>query len=114
MEVPKEWKGTPEQWEAVIETFRRLAETIKEVGQKIVNNFGEFYKEMGKAMAAPEIRRRIKKARRQQAIRDRQQQLERSRKRQQLAAANANKSNNWRRLHGIHARRKHKKHKRKN
>ena len=40
--------------------------------------------------------------------------VERSRKRQQLAAANTDKSNNWRRLHGLCTRRKYKKHAKKN
>lgn len=51
---------------------------------------------------------------RQQSIRDRKKQLERSRKRQQLTAANTDKSNNWRRLHGLCTRRKYKKHAKKN
>lgn len=40
--------------------------------------------------------------------------LERSQKRQQLTAANTDKSNNWRRLHGLCTRRKYKKHAKKN
>ena len=47
-------------------------------------------------------------------IRDRKKQLERSQKRQQLTAANTDKSNNWRRLHGLCTRRKYKKHAKKN
>lgn len=113
MEVPKEWKGTAKQWDTVIEAFGKAAEAIKEAGQQIVNGFRELYKAMGEAMAAPEIRQRIEKERRQQSIRNRRQQLERIRKRQQLAAENADKSNNWRRLHGLHARRKNRKHQRK-
>lgn len=65
-------------------------------------------------MTDPKLKRLIKKAKRQQSIRDRRQQLERSRVRQQLAEENKDKSNNWRRLHGLPARRKikkyHKKH----
>lgn len=45
---------------------------------------------------------------------DGKKQLERSRKRQQLAAVNTDKSNNWRRLHGLCTRRKYKKHAKKN
>lgn len=45
---------------------------------------------------------------------ERKKQLERSRKRQQLAAVNTDKSNNWRRLHGLCTRRKYKKHAKKN
>jgi len=50
--------------------------------------------------------KRLKKAVRQQSIRDKRQQLERSRRRQQLLAENKDKSNNWRRLHGLPTRRK--------
>lgn len=42
------------------------------------------------------------------------ERLERSQKRQQLTAANTDKSNNWRRLHGLCTRRKYKKHAKKN
>ena len=83
-EVPKEWNGTPEEWNAVVEAFGRIAKAIQEAGRQIVNSFSEFYK--------------------------RKKQLERSRKRQQLTAANTDKSNNWRRLHGLCTRRKYKKH----
>lgn len=86
-EVPKEWNGTPEEWNAVVEAFGRIAKAIQEAGRQIVNSFSEFYKR-----------------------RDRKKQLERSRKRQQLAAVNTDKSNNWRRLHGLCTRRKYKKH----
>lgn len=103
-EVPKEWKGTPEEWSAVVEAFGRIAKAIQEAGRQIVNSFSEF--SMGNEQA--------KKRLRQQSIRDRKKQLERSRKRQQLAAANTDKSNNWRRLHGLCSRRKYKKHAKKN
>ena len=86
-EVPKEWKGTPEEWNAVVEAFGRIAKAIQKAGRQIVNSFL-----------------------RQQSIRDRKKQLERSQKRQQLTAANTDKSNNWRRLHGLCTRRKYKKH----
>ena len=90
-EVPKEWNGTPEEWNAVVEAFGRIAKAIQKAGRQILNSFL-----------------------RQQSIRDRKKQLERSRKRQQLTAANTDKSNNWRRLHGLCTRRKYKKHAKKN
>lgn len=90
-EVPKEWNGTPEEWNAVVEVFGRIAKAIQKAGRQIVNSFL-----------------------RQQSIRDRKKQLERSQKRQQLTAANTDKSNNWRRLHGLCTRRKYKKHAKKN
>lgn len=90
-EVPKEWNGTPEEWNAVVEAFGRIAKAIQKAGRQIVNSFL-----------------------RQQSIRDRKKQLERSQKRQQLTAANTDKSNNWRRLHGLCTRRKYKKHAKKN
>ena len=110
MEVPKEWKGTPEEWNAVVEAFGRIAKAIQEAGRQIVNSFSELYKRMAAAMGNEQAKKRL----RQQSIRDRKKQLERSRKRQQLAAANTDKSNNWRRLHGLCTRRKYKKHAKKN
>lgn len=109
MEAPKEWKGTPEQWNGVIEAFGNLVVAIKEAFKPIVKSFQELYSSLYDVTANPELKRLIKKAKRQQSIRDRRQQLERSRKRQQLAAVNKDKSNNWRRLHGLPARRKVKK-----
>lgn len=105
-EVPKEWKGTPEEWNAVVEAFGRIAKAIQEAGRQIVNSFSEFYKRMAEAMGSEQAKKRL----RQQSIRDRKKQLERSRKRQQLATANTDKSNNWRRLHELCTRRKYKKH----
>ena len=108
-EVPKEWKGTPEEWGAVVEAFGRIAKAIQEAGRQIVNSFSELYKRMAEAMGNEQTKKQL-----QQSVRDRKKQLERSQKRQQLAAANADKSNNWRRLHGLCARRKYKKHAKKN
>ena len=82
-EVPKEWKGTPEEWSAVVEAFGRIAKAIQEAGRQIVNSFSELYKRMAAAMGNEQVKKRL----RQQSIRDRKKQLERSRKRQQLAAA---------------------------
>lgn len=102
-EVPKEWTGTPEDWNTVVEI-------IQEAAKQIVNSFEELYKIVAEAIGD----KRAKKYIRQQFIRDRKEQLERSRKRQQLAAANTDKPNNWRRLHGLCTRRKYKKHAKKN
>lgn len=99
MEAPKEWKGTAEQWNGVIEAFENLAIAIREAFKPIVKTFQELYSSLRDVTTDPELKRLIKKAKRQQSIRDRQQ----------LAAANKDKSNNWRRLHGLPARRKAKK-----
>lgn len=114
MEIPNEWKGTLEQWNRVIEAFGDLAVAIKEAFKPIIKSFQELYCSLSDVMTDPKLKRLIKKAKRQQSIRDRRQQLEKSRVRQQLAEENKDKSNNWRRLHGLPARRKikkyHKKH----
>lgn len=78
-EVPKEWNGTPEEWNAVVEAFGRIAKAIQEAGRQIVNSFSEFYKRMAAATGNEQAKKRL----RQQSIRDRKKQLERSRKRQQ-------------------------------
>lgn len=103
MEVPKEWKGTPEQWNGVIEAFGNLVVAIREAFKPIVKSFQELYSSLYDVIANPELKRLIKKAKRQQSIRDKRQQLERSRRRQQLLEANKDKSNNWKRLHGLPA-----------
>lgn len=95
MEVPKEWKGTPEQWDRVIEAFGNLVVAIREAFKPIVKSFQELYSSLYDVTANPELKRLIKKAKRQQ--------LERSRRRQQLLEANKDKSNNWKRLHGLPA-----------
>lgn len=103
MEAPKEWKGTPEQWDRVIEAFGNLAVAIREGFKPIIKTFQELYSSLYDVTANPELKRLIKKAKRQQSIRDKRQQLERSRRRQQLLEANKDKSNNWKRLHGLPA-----------
>lgn len=103
MEAPKEWKGTPEQWNGVIEAFGNLVVAIKEAFKPIVKSFQELYSSLYDVTANPELKRLIKKAKRQQSIRDKRQQLERSRRRQQLLEVNKDKSNNWKRLHGLPA-----------
>lgn len=106
MEVPKEWKGTPEQWDRVIEAFGNLIVAIREAFKPIVKSFQELYSSLYDVTANPELKRLIKRAKRQQSIRDKRQQLERSRRRQQLLEANKDKSNNWKRLHGLPAARR--------
>lgn len=86
MEAPKEWKGTPEQWDGVIEAFGNLAVAIREAFKPIVKTFQELYSSLYDVTTNPELKRLIKKA-----------------KRQQLLELNKDKSNNWKRLHGLPA-----------
>jgi hypothetical protein len=50
--------------------------------------------------------KKAKKELRQREIRDRQKQIIRARQRQQLLCENQDKSNNWKRIHGLPATRK--------
>ena len=50
--------------------------------------------------------KKAKKELRQREIRDRQKQIIRSRRRQQLLCENQDKSNNWKRIHGLPTTRK--------
>lgn len=50
--------------------------------------------------------KKAKKELRQREIRDRQKQIIRSRRRQQLLRENQDKNNNWKRIHGLPATRK--------
>ena len=50
--------------------------------------------------------KKAKKELRQREIRDRQKQIIRARQRQQLLRENQDKSNNWKRIHGLPATRK--------
>lgn len=50
--------------------------------------------------------KKAKKELRQREIRDRQKQIIRSRRRQQLLRGNQDKSNNWKRIHGLPTTRK--------
>lgn len=50
--------------------------------------------------------KKAKKELRQREIRDRQKQIIRARQRQQLLRENQNKSNNWKKIHGLPATRK--------
>lgn len=100
-EIPEQWAGTAEQWNEIKEAFENLTIAIAEAFKPIIKTFKELYSSLSDVMTDPELKRLIKKAARQQSIRD---------KRQQLLAENKDKSNNWRRLHGLPARRKIKKH----
>lgn len=90
--------------------FRDMLNRISEAGKPVIKTFNDLYSELAAALGNKEVKKYL----RQQSIRDRRQQLERSRKRQQLLAENKDKSSNWRRLHGLPAKRKirkpHKKH----
>lgn len=88
------------------QTIREALKKISEESKPLIKSWNDLYYELAEALGNREAKKRL----RQQSIRDKRQQLERSRKRQQLLAENKDKSNNWRRLHGLPARRKIKKH----
>lgn len=88
---------------------RAIREALKKISEEsapLIKSWNDLYYSMAAALGDKEAKKRI----RQQSIRDKRQQLERSRKRQRLLAENKDKSNNWRRLHGLPARRKIRKH----
>lgn len=80
------------------EALNRMIEASKPV----IKTFNDLYNELAAALG----NKKVKKYLRQQSIKDRQQQLQRSIKRQQLLKENQDKTNNWLRLHGLPARRK--------
>lgn len=82
--------------------IRDMINRISEAGKPVIKSFNDLYNELAVALGNEEIKKQL----RQQSIRDRRQQLERSRKRQQLLEQNRDKSNNWKRLHGLPAARK--------
>lgn len=82
--------------------IRDMLDRISEAGKPVIKSFNDLYNELAVALGNEETKKRL----RQQSIRDRRQQLERSRKRQQLLEQNRDKSNNWKRLHGLPAARK--------
>ena len=84
------------------DALRDMLNRIAEAGKPVIKSFNDIYNELDIAMGNEETKKRL----RQQSIKDRRQQLERSRKRQQLLAQNIDKSNNWKRLHGLPATRK--------
>lgn len=84
------------------EALRDMINRIAEAGKPVIKSFNDLYNELAVALGNEETKKRL----RQQSIRDKRQQLERSRKRQQLLEQNRDKSNNWKRLHGLPAARK--------
>lgn len=84
------------------EALRDMINRLSEAGKLVIKSFNDLYNELAVALGNEETKKRL----RQQSIRDRRQQLERSRKRQQLLEQNRDKSNNWKRLHGLPAARK--------
>lgn len=82
--------------------LRDMINKITEAGKPIIKTFNDLYNELAAALGNEEVKKRL----RQQSIRDRRQQLQRSIKRQQLLKENIDKSNNWKRLHGLPAARK--------
>lgn len=87
------------------QAIRKALKKIREESKTLIKSWNDLYYRLAEALGDGEAKKRL----RQQSIRDRRQQLERSRRRQQLLAENKNKSNNWRRLHGLPTKRKIKK-----
>ena len=73
--------------------IRDMLNRISEAGKPVIKSFNDLYNELAAALGNEEIKKRL----RQQSIRDR---------RQQLLEQNRDKSNNWKRLHGLPAARK--------
>ena len=84
------------------EAIRDMLNRIREAEKPVIKSFNDLYNELAVALGNEAIKKRL----RQQSIRDMRQQLERSRKRQQLLEQNRDKPNNWKRLHGLPAARK--------
>lgn len=87
---------------AVGEALRDMLNKIGEAGKPVIKSFNDLCNELAAALGNEAVKKQL----RQQSIRDRRQQLERSRKRQQLLEQNRDKPNNWKRLHGLPAARK--------
>lgn len=87
---------------AVGEALRDMLNRISEAGKPVIKTFHDLYNELAAAMGNEETKKWL----RQRSIKDRRQQLERSRRRQQLLEQNRDKSNNWKRMHGLPAARK--------
>lgn len=84
------------------QAIREALEKVAEESKDLIKSWNDLYYKLAVELGNREVKKQL----RQQSVKDRRQQLERSRKRQQLAAANKDKPNNWRRLHGLPARRK--------
>lgn len=87
------------------QAIREVLKKMSEESKTLIKSWNDLYYGLAEALGDREAKKRL----RQQSIRDKRQQLERSRRRQQLLAANKDKPNNWRRLHGLPAKRKIKK-----
>lgn len=87
------------------QAIREVLKKMSEESKTLIKSWNDLYYRLAEALGDREAKKRL----RQQSIRDKRQQLERSRRRQQLLAANKDKPNNWRRLHGLPAKRKIKK-----
>lgn len=72
-------------------------ERIAKTGNTIMMSLQEVLLIMGASFG----NKKAKKELRQREIRDRQKQIIRSRRRQQLLRENQDKSNNWKRIHGL-------------
>lgn len=77
-----------------------------EASKPVIKTFNDLYNELAAALGNKEVKKYL----RQQSIRDRKQQIQRSMKRQELLKENMEKSNNWKRLHGLPTKRKNRKH----
>lgn len=75
---------------------------IAKIGNTIMMSLQEVLLIMGASFG----NKKAKKELRQREIRDRQKQIIRSRRRQQLLRENQDKSNNWKRIHGLPTTRK--------
>ena len=84
------------------EAIRDTLNKIREAEKPVIKSFNDLYIELAAALGNEAAKKQL----RQRSIRDRRQQLERNRKRQQLLEQNRDKSNNWKRLHGLPAARK--------
>lgn len=82
------------------------AATTGECIAKIGNTIMMSLQEMLLIIRASFGNKKAKKELRQREIRDRQKQIIRSRRRQQLLRENQDKSNNWKRIHGLPTTRK--------
>lgn len=76
------------------EAIRDILNRIREAEKPVIKSFNDLYNELAVALGNEAIKKRLR------------QQLERSRKRQQLLEQNRDKPNNWKRLHGLPAARK--------
>lgn len=77
-------------------------ERIAKTGNTIMMSLQEVLLIMGASFG----NKKAKKELRQREIRDRQKQIIRSRRRQQLLRENQDKNNNWKRIHGLPTTRK--------